>query len=280
MSFKMRAIWFCVVVTFTFVESSSQIGSLRGYFSTKPEVRIINGEVCKPHCMPYIVGINLEMPYGSDFCSGSLISPNYVLTAAHCLDTALKAEVIFGAHNITANEPTQVRQMVATDNFIIHPGWGNDGQLTHDLALIKLHQPVAENEYIKIVELASGTDRYVSSIGRIAGWGMTSNEQTVVTAVLRYVDGTIMSKKACRLVDSSYRRIIRDTHLCLSGSSSRGNIGTCGGDSGGPLAVDGVQVGIVSFGTSQCGIGKPSVFTRVSSYADWITSNSDVAINK
>lgn len=55
-------------------------------------------------------------------------------------------------------------------------------------------------------------------------------------------------------------------------------VGSCSGDSGGPLAVNGVQVGIVSFGNKDCLAGKPSVFTRVTKFTEWLKSNSDIQI--
>nr|CAH7724589.1 unnamed protein product [Callosobruchus chinensis] len=225
-----------------------------------------------------------------------LIHCKFACVRKDSLPITIKAQVVLGAHNITENEPSQIRQLVNSDNFIIHPGWGTDKMLTHDLGLIRLPKPVAENSSIKIVKLATGTNRFVVfsmpcvvvmgsllkilklnvfSKGRVAGWGITKNGQTTITPLLRYIDAAIMSNRACRLVDVSYRTIIGATHLCLSGTSTRGKIGTCGGDSGGPLSVNGVQVGIVSFGTAECGIGKPSVFTRVSEYKDWIANNSD-----
>ncbi|ENN78548.1 hypothetical protein YQE_04987, partial [Dendroctonus ponderosae] len=52
--------------------------------------------------------------------------------------------------------------------------------------------------------------------------------------------------------------------------------GGCNGDSGGPLVVDGHQVGIVSFGSNRCTKGYPTVFTRVTEFADWISKNCNV----
>lgn len=46
------------------------------------------------------------------------------------------------------------------------------------------------------------------------------------------------------------------------------------GDSGGPLVHNTVQIGVVSFG-QPCGVGKPDVFTRVSSFTSWINSHQN-----
>lgn len=46
------------------------------------------------------------------------------------------------------------------------------------------------------------------------------------------------------------------------------------GDSGGPLAYNGSLVGVVSYGTAICAIGQPDVYTRVSSFVDWIDENT------
>ena len=58
-------------------------------------------------------------------------------------------------------------------------------------------------------------------------------------------------------------------------------VDSCQGDSGGPLVVrDGNEegkpwylIGVVSFGTSECGIGHPAVYTKVTNYLDWIENN-------
>lgn len=58
--------------------------------------------------------------------------------------------------------------------------------------------------------------------------------------------------------------------------SGNGPRRTCNGDSGGALAVLGVQVGVVSFGNTDCTLEEPSVFVRVSKYTDWLKANSDI----
>ncbi|KAJ8972757.1 hypothetical protein NQ314_000049 [Rhamnusium bicolor] len=65
--------------------------------------------------------------------------------------------------------------------------------------------------------------------------------------------------------------IIKPSHVCTSGA---GIVGACTGDSGGPLLVNGVQVGIVSFGFQVCTLGLPTIYTRVSEFSDWIEENA------
>ncbi|XP_056641904.1 brachyurin-like isoform X1 [Diorhabda sublineata] len=238
------------------------------FFSRKS---IINGNVATPHQFPYQVGIFVKNPSQTDFCGGSLISSNYVLTAAHCVDNAVEVTLIFGAHNITTVENTQVR-LVSTE-FIIHSEWDSDNFNKNDIALIKLPNSISETTAIKIITLAKGTDTYAEQSSVVAGWGITRNSQSGVTPTLRYITPYIISNADCKNVDSGYDAVILDTLMCTSGESNRG---TCSGDSGGPLAVNGIQVGIVSFGSDDCEAGKPSVFTRVTKYADWIMQNSDV----
>lgn len=92
-----------------------------------------------------------------------------------------------------------------------------------------------------------------------------------------YIVSDILSNEECESIEP-YDLVIQSTHLCLSGVSDEVKVGTCNGDSGGPLAVGGIQVGLVSFGYTDCEAGMPSVFTRLSEYRDWIRENSDVEI--
>lgn len=60
--------------------------------------------------------------------------------------------------------------------------------------------------------------------------------------------------------------------------SGMGNTGGCVGDSGGPLVVNGILVGIVSFGDYPCNSGSPTVSTRLTEYTDWLKTNSDIEL--
>nr|XP_027212625.1 chymotrypsin BI-like [Penaeus vannamei] len=98
--------------------------------------KIVGGTEAVPHSWPHQVALFIDGMY---FCGGSLISSEWVLTAAHCMDGAGFVDVVMGAHNIRENEDTQVT-MTSTD-FFTHENW-NSFLLTNDLALIRLPNAV------------------------------------------------------------------------------------------------------------------------------------------
>ncbi|KAJ8918123.1 hypothetical protein NQ315_011580 [Exocentrus adspersus] len=105
--------------------------------------RIIGGNESVPHSKPYQVGLLIN---GESFCSGSLISTSFVITAAHCVAGASFVELIFGAHNINIQEASQVR--VTSRNIFSNPGYTALYPHNNDIALIKTPTPIVPNNYI------------------------------------------------------------------------------------------------------------------------------------
>ncbi|KAH1028776.1 hypothetical protein HUJ05_002107 [Dendroctonus ponderosae] len=229
------------------------------------ESRIIGGLEVDRHSVPYQAALFIEFSRGRSFCGGSLISHSHVLTAAHCMHKAKLVEVVLGAHDIRKNETSQFH--VTCEDITVHPEW-NYQKLENDIALIKLPQPVTLNKYISPVSLAT-SGSFVDSNALLTGWGKTSDLSTV-SNVLNQVNLPILENERCK---SFYEDIINNSHICTSGVELKGG---CNGDSGGPLVVDGHQVGIVSFGSNRCTKGYPTVFTRVTEFADWISKNCNV----
>ncbi|KAG5886287.1 hypothetical protein JTB14_001506 [Gonioctena quinquepunctata] len=227
------------------------------------DFRIIGGTTVTPNSYPFQVVIQANYAGSLALCGGTLITPQWILTAAHCIDGNPRfVDVFLGAHNISAREQTRVRYSITT--FRIHPGWNNN-TLRNDIALLKLPQNVTLNSFVRTVPIASGNDGFAGRVGTILGWGVTENGTS--SATLRSVLVTIMSNTACRNTNQDFRKIIHTSHLCVSGQGPRGS---CSGDSGGPLLVGGIQVGIVSFGPTNCTLGLPSVFTRITDFNRWI----------
>ncbi|KAJ8918104.1 hypothetical protein NQ315_011561 [Exocentrus adspersus] len=231
--------------------------------------RIIGGKEVAPHSRPYHVAILIN---GRSLCSGSLISPNYVLTAAHCTINATYVDLIFGAHNINVQEPSEIH--VTSTVIINHPDYGNPSTYSNDIAVIKTPRPIVTNDYIKLVRLPpANAGSYLGTVAALSGWGTTSDSNSSLSTVLREVYLVIWDLYTC------YINIIPDVYdeesnLCTSG---KGKVGACNGDSGSPLVVRNTQVGIVSYvSTNVCESGHPTVYTRVSFYRKWINENSDL----
>ncbi|KAI4466674.1 chymotrypsin-related [Holotrichia oblita] len=236
--------------------------------------RIVGGNEVEAHSRPYQAALLLQHSDGTFFCGGSLISRKFVLTAAHCVEGVTSAEVILGAHQFRENEEGQIR--LHATKFHIHNGW-NKWFLINDIAIIELDEEVKLTNTIQLISLPNRLDvgnNFANNDAVVSGWGLDSDQSTVVSPVLREVEVNVMRKFRCNI---RYLGVIQDSHICTAGT---GGVGSCSGDSGGPLVIGNKQIGIVSFGLALgCEIGWPSVYTRVTSFLDWIEAHSDAVIS-
>merc|ERR1719347_2312706 len=238
------------------------------------EDRIVGGVEATEHTWPWQVALFIDDAW---FCGGSIISENYILTAAHCADDAGYFDVMAGAHDVRASsEPHRVE--VTSYNGWTHPQW-NTQDLSNDLALIELPSPLPMSDYITTSCLPStGDTADEDELVTCTGWGKPSDSAGGISPVLRMVeDLPIISNSDCNAIYG----IVGSGVVCID---TTGGKGSCNGDAGGPLVMKAnmkaagqqwKQVGIVSFGSSACcEVGYPAGFTRTEYYLDWISSET------
>ncbi|KAJ9582270.1 hypothetical protein L9F63_003399 [Diploptera punctata] len=234
--------------------------------------RITNGNSASRGQFPWQAALVID---SSSFCGGSLISYQYVLTAAHCAGSSY--QVTLGS--TLANYPETGALTYTTRSSVVH-SYYDPSRIDNDIALLLLPEGVSFSNYISPVRLPP------YSLGDLAGetvvasgWGKTSDWAGGISSTLQYVDLRIINNNECAY---TYGDVITASKICVS---TIGGYSTCNGDSGGPLVhqeYDGryTLVGIVSFGsTGGCQQEHPVVFTRVSTYLNWIEYNTGIYIN-
>uniref|UniRef100_A0A182P240 Peptidase S1 domain-containing protein n=1 Tax=Anopheles epiroticus TaxID=199890 RepID=A0A182P240_9DIPT len=247
----------------------------------RPAARITNGLEARSGQFPYQALLLTEFGMLTIMCGGSVLTQNFILTAAHCvmLDQTTKATggmVILGAHNRLEVEPTQQRIRFGTGGVMVHP-WYAASNHRYDVAVVRLNTPLRYTSYVQPVRLPGRNDQrqFDGLIGTVSGFGRTSDVGGSFASILQYTVNTIMSNSACIGVWGSV--LIEPHNMCLTGDGGRA---ACTGDSGGPLTINEsgqtIQVGVTSFGSANgCTSGMPTVYGRITYFLDWIRANSD-----
>jgi uncharacterized protein YkwD len=230
---------------------------------------IIGGEEAVPGAWPWMAAL-----LGEQLCGGSLIAPEWVLTAAHCFNGTDPAqfEVVLGRHALSSNEG-QVHQVA---QIILHPDYDPNTD-DSDIALIRLATPSTQT----VVPLVSPATAHLANPGvnaTVTGWGnMDPDGGQNFPDALQQVTVPIVSNETCNS-PQSYNGAITDNMLCAGFAT--GGFDSCQGDSGGPLVVSNpggpgwAQAGVVSFGNGCAQANFYGVYARVSMFHTWVESHT------
>jgi trypsin len=240
-----------------------------------PANAVVGGKPAAPGTFPYVANILIGGAFG---CTGTLISPQWVITAGHCgsvtgaagIPTPVAWPAPFYTVQLgsvysdgTGAETHSVSQVVVDSDYIVTNGIGND------VTLLKLDRPSAIAP-MKIADTADKPSWAPGILATIAGFGLTS-ENGDAPAQMQYAQVPITTDAYCA---NAYPNGLTpndggfDAKTMICAGYPQGGTDTCQGDSGGPLLVTvpggAVRlVGATSFGDGCAQPGKPGVYAKV-----------------
>ncbi|MFM9135866.1 MAG: trypsin-like serine protease [bacterium] len=225
-------------------------------------------------------------------CGGSIISAEWILTAAHCVVPDPGASlattdpdslvILSGTAQLTEEDPSPGLQSKVRA-IIAHPEYDNETE-ANDIALIRLETPLTLGPTQQAILLpafanwpASGTEALISGWGNTNSSGPANYPTQLRKATVEVIGGP--SSATC----GDYEPGAYDpARMLCAGIPVSGGIDSCQGDSGGPLAVsvDGTYylAGVVSWGRGCAQPGYPGLYARVTSYTSWIASTQAASL--
>uniref|UniRef100_A0A665V7J1 Suppressor of tumorigenicity 14 protein homolog n=1 Tax=Echeneis naucrates TaxID=173247 RepID=A0A665V7J1_ECHNA len=247
----------------------------RSMFKTS---RIVGGQDAEEGEFPWQVSLHVK-DYGH-VCGASIISPRWLVTAAHCVQDDAKTrysqpgtwQAYLGLHVQRKYGGHVVKRNLK--QIIPHPNY-NEYTFDNDIALMELDSPVTYSDYIRPICLpAPQHDFPTGSTVWITGWGAT-REGGFAAPVLQKAQVRIINHTVC---DDLMGGQITSRMLCAG--VLKGGVDACQGDSGGPLSSPSDSrmflAGVVSWGDGCARRNKPGIYTTVTKFRGWIKEKTGV----
>lgn len=233
--------------------------------------KIVGGVPSLQGEFPYIISLQV-LWQGSLYhiCGGSLIRPNWVLTAAHCIDPARPLKdyrIKIGLKNLT--DTINVESIIPRKIFV-HKQYSKLVDYDYDFALIKLSK---NSRYKSITlnqtEISIPTNPTYAPLVTTAGWGALEYEGPSPIEMQK-VTIPLVDAQTCAL---SYPGLLTSRMICAG--EMAGGKDSCQGDSGGPLIIkenngETRLVGVVSWGNGCAFPNYPGIYSKVNSVKTWI----------
>jgi uncharacterized repeat protein (TIGR01451 family) len=265
-------------VQFSVIVSDTEIPLLT---DNKISPMIVGGIEAQPGAWPWQVSLvraNYQSGLSGHYCGGTLIRPEWVLTAGHCTERKKISDidVILGRHNLDSDEG----QRIGIVEIIRHP-YFNPLTLDSDLALLRLEKAAKLNDRVQPIEIAGYNNESLFAPGvmaTITGWGNRSSYGYNFPNALHQVSIPIITNELCS--DAFLPGNITSNMLCAG--YAEGLKDACQGDSGGPLVVPKanghgyLQAGIVSWGTGCALPDYYGVYTRLPLFKSWVEEYAGV----
>lgn len=239
---------------------------------------IVGGHPVAIEEFPSLAYIEAVEGKGVFSCTGTVVAPRVVLTAAHCVESIEKGTITppsnyaltTGIVDPRRADHSSIFHVVANHVF---PGF-DPGILHGDAAILVLDRPTTAPP----IPLAGAGDAALYAGGaeaQLAGWGLTRGDAKETPPHLRATTTVVKPASFCRQkISPFYKPFLPTAQTCVLSKDRKS--GGCFGDSGGPAIgkrADGsaVQLGITSTGGPECSPKIPTVLTRVDFVSTWVS---------
>jgi secreted trypsin-like serine protease len=243
----------------------SAIGAVVGLLTTVPASADVT---------PFVVGgtratisqypwtVFLATTSNSQFCGGTLVKGNKVVTAAHCVSgrSAASTRVVWGRED----KQSTAGVVANVTKIWVHPSY-TSASSGSDVAVLTLDRSISS----AYLPLATPSDTALYAAGTsatILGWGTTSSGGSASRYLLK-ATVPVTSDATCKTAYSNYS----STSMVCAGYP-QGGTDTCQGDSGGPIVAGGKLIGATSWGRGCAAAGYPGVYSRIATYYNLLTT--------